>query len=552
VAITIPVVLTPDLKGTNCTQLGQVITCPAAAFGITGAGLAAGDSATCTIGMTTASSGASSFEVSGLVTTGNLDGDPNSYNDTATATLGANHAPTALPATINAEQGGAAQVVDLSLGTSDADSDSLRYVVGTLAAQYGTLKVVGSTVTFTPNNTWYGGKTITYDVYDDKGGHVQSEITIQVSKAPEVLAPELSLTKYISNLTTGGSASSEVTAGDTIEYTIKVDNIGRGDARSIVLKDKLDSHVTFVSATPAGCQLSGSTVTCSLGTLAAAATPLEVVITGTVGAGGQPTAFSNDAAAAYAGPSGDLSAISNQVTAQYAKLTADLSVKVTFAKQLVQAGQASKFVIHLENFGIAADLHPTFTITIPTGLKITSAIAGCKQTGDQLTCTGANWSLAAGASKATTFAFTAPTDSSRLTVGASVATSVVDGDSNNANNTAYAGIRINRKPTASPAKISAKQGGSAKVVDLKTKIADPDSDSLVVTLAHLLPKYGKVSISGSVVTFKPNSKWHGTMKLNYTVSDSRGGSATSFITITVKKSKSSSVHYCFVGMPIGC
>lgn len=550
--ITIPTGLTPDLAGTSCTQTGQVITCPAAAFGISGAGLAAGDSASRTIAMTTELAGASSFEVSGHVTTGNIDGDPNSYNDTATALLEANHAPTATPAEIFAEQGGAAQVVDLSLGTSDPDSDSLRYVVGSLAAQYGTLKVVGSTVTFTPNSTWYGGKTITYDVYDDKGGHVQSEITIHVSKAPEVLAPELEITKHISNLTTGGSASTQVTAGDTIEYTIVVDNIGQGDARNIVLKDKLDSHVTFVSATPAGCQLISGTVTCTLGTLGASAPELEIVITATVGAGTSPTTFSNDASATYAGPSGALSAVSNQATTEYAKLPTDLSVQVSFAKQLIQAGQTSQFTVRIENFGIATDPNPTFTITIPSGLKITSNVSGCTQVGDQLTCTGAQWSLASGASSDTSFAFIAPSNSSRLSIGANIVTSVADGDPNDANNTAYAGIRINRKPSASPATISAKQGGTSKKVDLASKISDLDGDSLKVSLAHLSSKYGKASVSGTVVTFKPNSTWFGSTKLTYTVDDGRGGTTTSFITISVKKSASSATHYCFVGVPTGC
>lgn len=552
VDITIPTGLTPDLAGTSCTQTGQVITCPAAAFGISGAGLAAGDSASRTIAMTTDVAGASSFEVSGHVTTGNIDGDPNSYNDTATALLEANHAPTATPAEIFAEQGGAAQVVDLSLGTSDPDSDSLRYVVGSLAAQYGTLKVVGSTVTFTPNSAWYGGKTITYDVYDDKGGHVQSEITIHVSKAPEVLAPELEITKHISNLTTGGSASTQVTAGDTIEYTIVVDNIGQGDARNIVLKDKLDSHVTFVSATPAGCQLISGTVTCTLGTLSASAPAVEAVITATVGAGSAPTTFSNDASATYVGPNGALSAVSNQATTEYAKLPTDLSVQVSFAKQLVQAGQSSQFVVRLDNFGIATDSSPTFTITIPTGLRITSTVSGCTQTGDQLTCTGAQWSLVAGASNSTTFAFVAPTNSSRLSIGANVVTSVSDGDPNDANNTAYAGIRINRKPTASPATISAKQNGTSKKIDLAPKISDLDRDSLKVSLAHLSSKYGKASVSGTVVTFKPNSTWYGSTKLNYTVNDGHGGVTTSYVTITVKKSSQSGTHYCFVGIPNGC
>lgn len=553
VSITVPSGLTPDVNGTNCTFASPVITCPAAAFGITGAGLAPGDSVTRTIAMTTDLTGASLFEVSGHVTTGNIDGDPNAYNDTATATLGANHAPTAQPAEIFAEQGGAAQVVDLSLGTADSDSDSLRYVVSSLAAQYGTLKVVGSTVTFTPNATWYGGKTITYDVYDDKGGHVQSEITIHVAKAPEVLAPEIQIKKSISNLTNGGSASTQVTAGDTIEYTLLVDNIGQGDARSVVLRDVLDSHVTFVSATPAGCVHAAGTVTCTLGTMPVAAVPVQIVITGTVGAGSSPTKFSNDASATYVGPSGALSAVSNQATVEYAKLPADLATQVSFEQQLVQAGQLTQMFVTVSNFGIATDPNATLVINLPSGLKLkTYDTQACQLTGDQLTCSGSLLNLAAGAVSETAIVFYAPSDSGRLTVSAVVTTSLADGDPNLANNTTYAGIKINRKPSATPATISAKQGGKAKTVDVKSKISDVDKDSLKVTLDPLAAKFGKASISGTVVKFKPNSSWHGTVKLGYTVSDGRGGTAKSYITITVKRSNSGMSHYCFVGIPAGC
>lgn len=553
VSITVPNGLTPDINGTNCLFVSPLITCPAAAFGITGAGLAPGDSVTRTIAMTTDLTGASLFEVSGHVTTGNIDGDPNAYNDTASAALGANHAPTALPTEIFAEQGGAAQVVDLSLGTADYDSDSLRYVVGSLAAQFGTLTVVGSTVTFTPNATWYGGKTITYDVYDDKGGHVQSEITIHVGKAPEVQAPELQITKTISNLTVGGVSSTQVTSGDTVEYTLEIDNIGQGDARSVVVRDVLDSHVTFVSATPAGCSHVGSSVTCTLGTISAVEAPIQIVITGTVGAGTSPTKFSNDASATFVGPHGALSAVSNQATLEYAKLSADLAVNVTFENQLVQAGQLTQMFVTVRNFGIATDPAAALVINLPAGLKLKSYdTLACQLVGDQLSCAG-NWlNLASGGLSKTAIVFYSPSDSNRLTVGAVITTSLSDGDPNLANNTSYAGIKINRKPTAAPATISAKQGGTSKSVDVKSKISDVDKDSLKVTLDRLSTKYGKASVSGTVVKFKPNSTWFGTFKLGYTVTDGRGGTAKSYITITVKRSSAGSSHYCFVGVPTGC
>lgn len=568
VTFTLPAGLTPDLNGTGgCTQSGNDVTCPAASFGISGGGLAPGQSASRTIAMTTDASGASLFEVSAHVVTGVADGDPNSYNDSAAATLQANHAPTAQPVVISAQQGGAPQVYDLSAATTDRDSDSLRYVVSPLAAQYGTLKVVGSTVTFTPNSTWYGGKTITYDVYDDKGGHAQSEITIQVSKAPEVLAPELRISKYISNLTTGSSVSSQVTAGDKIEYTIKVYNVGQGDAKSVVLRDKLDSHVTFVSVSPAGCSLVSGTVVCNLGTIAASEMPQTIVITGTVGAGSAPTTFSNDATATYTAPSGALTAVSNQATTAYAKLPADLGIELLFDKAIVQAGQTAHLGVTITNFGIAPDTNPRVTLTIPQGLTLkVPAGSACRLVVDQLNCPASEFAIAPsfpllpGGTSSIAFTVVVGSTAAIFNVSGSVTTGVTDGDPNAGNNTAFRAVKSNRKPTALPASISAKQGGKAKTVDLASKVADIDKNTLTITLDSLAKKFGKVSIAGTVVKFTPNKKWHGTVKLGYTVSDGRGGTAKSYISITVKKSASkgtgsnsgSNPHYCMISVPTGC
>ncbi|MFA6576436.1 MAG: choice-of-anchor A family protein, partial [Nocardioides sp.] len=60
------------------------------------------------------------------------------------------------------------------------------------------------------------------------------------------------------------------TVGQVVTYTLQVTNPGASAADAVVLTDVLPSGVTFVSA-DAPCTLSGTTVTCAFGTLAAGA-----------------------------------------------------------------------------------------------------------------------------------------------------------------------------------------------------------------------------------------------------------------------------------------
>jgi uncharacterized repeat protein (TIGR01451 family) len=64
-----------------------------------------------------------------------------------------------------------------------------------------------------------------------------------------------------------------VVDGDVLTYTITVSNLGPGTASGVTVTDKLSSHTEFVSASASqgSCEVTGKTVTCELGTLAASA-----------------------------------------------------------------------------------------------------------------------------------------------------------------------------------------------------------------------------------------------------------------------------------------
>ncbi|MEL7487540.1 MAG: cadherin-like domain-containing protein [Pseudomonadota bacterium] len=90
------------------------------------------------------------------------------------------------------------------------------------------------------------------------------------------------------------------------------------------------------------------------------------------------------------------------------------------------------------------------------------------------------------------------------------------------------GLPPNSPPTAVGDSVSGPEDQSITIQPL-TNDSDPDNNSLSlqgVTGAD----YGSVSVSGGTVTFTPNTNWHGTDDLSYTVSD---GTTTSEGAISV-------------------
>jgi hypothetical protein len=110
------------------------------------------------------------------------DTDANSANDTSTTKIYVNHKPKAKTATASAVAGGKAIRFSLAPQISDEDGDSLRVKLGKV--KYGSAKVAGDIVTFTPPKNWHGKFAITYSVTDGKGGKAASLIVITVKPKP--------------------------------------------------------------------------------------------------------------------------------------------------------------------------------------------------------------------------------------------------------------------------------------------------------------------------------------------------------------------------------
>jgi uncharacterized repeat protein (TIGR01451 family) len=95
---------------------------------------------------------------------------------------------------------------------------------------------------------------------------------------------------------------------------------------------------------------------------------------------------------------------------------------------------------------------------------------------------------------------------------------------------------VNRLPVAADDAVSA-PGGAATPVAVLTGDTDANGDALSVRSAGpASARGGTVTLAGGVVTYRPPARLHGTDTFTYVVSDSRGGTDTATVTVTVPNS----------------
>jgi len=404
--------------------------------------------------------------------------------------------------------------------------------------------------------------------------------------ATELYAPNVELTKYISNMSAsdGLTPATTVAKDDVIEYTIDGTNTGFGQAGNVTLQDDLPEYVDFLDAkaylngslVPSACAVQSSTVTCGSFTLnptsgAVAADDLRVVIRGTVadssiGGASPPVTFSNvsEAVYTYATIPGDFETFSNTVTAEYSVLPTDLEVQVEFGDAFVQAGDQTTVTAVVTNLGAGKETNPTLVVTLPAGFSSVwnlGDVTNCVVADPVLTCHGDQWGinganpLLPGDSISVTFAVLTGLAGNRHEVMAQVSANPDgDGDPDLDNNVATDVIETNHAPSASDVVVTAKQRGPKKFFDVGSRISDPDSDSLHISFDHPDVKFGQLTLLGTRFSYTPPKSWHGTFTVDYQVEDGKGGLAQATITFKVARatSKVPVPSKCVITMPRGC
>jgi uncharacterized repeat protein (TIGR01451 family) len=128
--------------------------------------------------------------------------------------------------------------------------------------------------TYVITETRTAGYALTTVVCEDPDGG--STVDVAAGTATVALAEGEAVTCTFTNtpapeadLEIDKSADEEVIApGDTVVYTLTVTNLGPDDAQGVVVTDELPDELT-VTGVPDECELSGTTLTCDLGDLAA-------------------------------------------------------------------------------------------------------------------------------------------------------------------------------------------------------------------------------------------------------------------------------------------
>ena len=221
------------------------------------------------------------------------------------------------------------------------------------------------------------------------------------------------------------------TAGGTITYTLDVANSGPSTAVNTVIADDLPPGTTLTSL-PAGCTLSGSTLTCAVGDLAAGDTASVAL---TVDVDGATTGTSVTNVATVTSDTHEHDVLNNATSEPTALIReADLRFEKT-APATVQAGTNLTYTLTVENLGQSDALSVTLNDPLPSGTVFVSAAADLGGScSNAIVCT---WpSIPAGSTSTILVEVAVPSGTADGTVIANkAAVTSTDPDPDNTNNT---------------------------------------------------------------------------------------------------------------------
>ena len=357
----------------------------------------------------------------------------------------------------------------------------------------------------------------------------------------ELPSADVQVLKYVSDVS-GGSATA-VDTGDVLTYTLHVTNVGNGSAASVIVRDEIPADLTLTSSLGTDCPTVPIGYVCKVIDTLAPGASTDITITGTVNGSSQLTTgyFMNQAEAEYTSHLGNSVAISNTVTIEYGPLAVDLMSDVQFDDDYIQAGNDTRVIATITNLGPVSDDNPSVDLLITQGAAaVVSLPTGCvRLTATRIACMaeafGINGAqpLVPGESKSLSMTLRPESDRSHLLVKHVVHAGVAAGDSNPSNDISYAQLAINHPPVAKPFKITARMGGASVTASFTTYVSDPDDDALHIRVASAA--HGSLLQLGTRIKYTPPSRWSGMQRINYTVSDGKGGMDQSYITIVVTR-----------------
>lgn len=230
--------------------------------------------------------------------------------------------------------------------------------------------------------------TFVFNVAPGATGSVQNTATVSAAADSNAANNSSSATTPIgvtADLSVTKTGPASVAAGTNVTYTVTVGNGGPSDAANVTLTDDVPDGTTFVSATQTSgpvfsCGTAAGTTTCSIATLARAATAtfelVYAVSPATLGPVSNTTTI--------ASTTGDPALANNSATATTPVTpgTTDLAISKTASASTVAAGSTVTYTLLATNNGPAFAFDVVVTDTLPAGTTLFSA------TSTQGTCTG--------------------------------------------------------------------------------------------------------------------------------------------------------------------
>jgi uncharacterized repeat protein (TIGR01451 family) len=292
--------------------------------------------------------------------------DPTPANNTASASTTVNPiADLSITKSDSPDPVSSGQELTYSIGVSNAGPSAASGVTVTdtlpsgvtfnsATASQGTCSQASGTVTCNLGTVNNGSSaSVTIKVTPSTGGSLTNQATVSASTADPVLvnnsASASTTVDPVADLTlTNTDSPDPILSGQRLTYTLVTHNNGPATAPSVSLSDVLPAGVTFVSATPTqgSCVRVGSTVTCSLGTIASGNDATVEVKVDT----GAPGSITNDAGVVSTAT--DPNNANNSASATTTvRPVSDLGLTKSDAPDPVLAGQLLTYTLGVSNSG---------------------------------------------------------------------------------------------------------------------------------------------------------------------------------------------------------
>ena len=406
---TLPAGLTFVSGTAGCSAAGAVVTCPVGTLPV-------GSTATATITVKAAAAAAGQT-LTNVASASSTTPDPDSSNDQAIAAIDVRNPAADLDVTktaspVSVDPGGtvtfsiavenngpdpaaAAQVTDtlpagLTFVSASPGCSAAASVVTCTLGELPDETTANVTITASPTDA-AAGKTLTNvasassSTTDPNPADNQSSAAIAVTNQssapaatsspalPTPLAPAGAPAPQPDLVARKTASKTTVAVGQGVTFELGVSNVGAGEATGVTVHDPLPPGLEAVTPLPAGCTATATSVTCTVGTLAAGASrSFPIVVRPTAAVAGKP--ITNIATAAGDQPDPTPANDAAQATITVQPLD-DLSVDASVSPDPLIPGREATYTATIDNHGPDTAVGVELTDALPPGLTGVSATA---------------------------------------------------------------------------------------------------------------------------------------------------------------------------------